>query len=101
MEFENFGDLFKWNRCLMEDDWNDGQHLTIKAKNKINNNEFAHTFKAGEAKNGAHKLSVEEKCKMKFSEFGGNEMELKWKNNGSFSYEYENNGLQVSDISDF
>ena len=34
----------------MEDDWNDGQHLTIKAKNKINNNEFAHTFKAGEAR---------------------------------------------------
>ena len=38
---------------------------------------------------------------MKFSEFGGNEMEVKWKNNGSISYEYENNGLQVSDISDF
>jgi hypothetical protein len=31
-----FKDLFKFNKTLMEDDWNDGQHLVIKNKVKHN-----------------------------------------------------------------
>lgn len=26
--------MFDWNRNLMEDDWNDGQHMVVKMKNK-------------------------------------------------------------------
>jgi hypothetical protein len=57
--FEDYGDLFKWNRCLMEDDWNDGQQYVLKIKNKGPSTEFATTFKAGQAKDGKHKLSAE------------------------------------------
>lgn len=97
MEFENFDDLFKWNKNLMEDDWNDGQHLVIKAKNKGPGCEFATSLKVGEAgSDGSHKVSAEEKVKIKMSEWGGNEVECKIKNNGTVSYQWENNSLQVS-----
>jgi len=96
MEFEDYGDLFNWNKCLMEDDWNDGQLLTMKLKNKAKNHENAVTFKVAEAKDGKHKLAAEDKMKFKMSELGGIETEVKVKNNGSMSYEFESNCLQVS-----
>ena len=99
MEFEDYGDLFNWNRCLMEDDWNDGQHLTMKLKNKAKHHESATTFKVAEVKDGKHKLAAEEKMKLKMTELGGLEMEVKVKNSGAMSYEFESNCLQVSLIS--
>ena len=33
-KFCEFRDLFKWNKQLMEDDWNDGQAYFLKTVNK-------------------------------------------------------------------
>ena len=92
-KFEDYADLFKWNRCLMEEDWNDGQQYTLKIKNKGPNNEFATTFKVAEEKDGKHKLAAEEKIKLKQPEMGGLEWEVKLKNNGTVSWELESNCL--------
>jgi hypothetical protein len=46
-KFECFNDLFSWNRCLMEDDYNDGQLYTVKLKNKTDAVEFNTTVKVG------------------------------------------------------
>ena len=35
-KFEDFGDMFNWNRELFEDDYNDGQKLVVKHKKKVN-----------------------------------------------------------------
>jgi len=97
MDFQDYGDLFNWNRKIMEDDWNDKQHLTIKAKTKANGNDFATTVKMGDtAKDGAYPLAVEQKLKVKAKEAGGHELEMKFKNSGAISYEYECNALKVS-----
>jgi|DEB0MinimDraft_12_1074336.scaffolds.fasta_scaffold06633_6 hypothetical protein len=93
-EFEDYSDLFKWNRCLMEDDWNDGKQYVLKIKNKgPQGTEFATSFKVGEEKDGKHKLAAEEKLKFKHPECGGMEWEVKLKNDGSCSWELENNSL--------
>ena len=34
MRLENFGDLFKYNKELFEDDFNPGQKVVIKLKSK-------------------------------------------------------------------
>ena len=34
MKLETFGDLFKYNKELFEDDYNAGQKVVIKAKSK-------------------------------------------------------------------
>jgi hypothetical protein len=33
-KFCEYRDLFKWNKGLMEDDWNDGQAYVVKTVNK-------------------------------------------------------------------
>jgi len=33
-KFEKYGDIFSFNKKLMEDDWNDGQKYVLKMKNK-------------------------------------------------------------------
>ena len=33
-KFCEYRDLFKWNKQLMEDDWNDGQTYVLKTVNK-------------------------------------------------------------------
>lgn len=33
-KFVEMRDLFKWNKQLMEDDWNDGQAYVVKATTK-------------------------------------------------------------------
>ena len=70
-KFEDFGDLFNFNRELMEDDYNDGQLYVIKHKKKAGTSEFGTTVKVGEKKDGVSKLALEEKIKAKTKEFGG------------------------------
>jgi hypothetical protein len=48
-KFQDFNDLFDWNRCLMDDDYNDGQQYVIKHKKKVGNSEFATTVKVANA----------------------------------------------------
>jgi hypothetical protein len=38
MKLENFGDLFKYNKELLEDDFNPGQALVVKTKSKASDN---------------------------------------------------------------
>jgi len=95
MNFESWDDLYNWNRCLMEDDWNDGQQVVVKDKRKAGECEFATTAKIAEPSklDGKYKIVLEEKLKHKISELGGNEMETKIKNNGQVSFEIKNNSL--------
>lgn len=88
MSFENYNDLFKWNKNLMEDDWNDGQHLVIKAKGKGDHHDFASTTKIGhEDASGKSKIATEQKLKGDIGKYG--EYEIKMKNFGNLSYETE------------
>jgi len=34
-KFVKFGDMFKWNKNLMEDDFNEGKLYTVKHKKKL------------------------------------------------------------------
>lgn len=34
LKLENWGDLFKYSKELLDDDYNHGQQLVVKAKNK-------------------------------------------------------------------
>lgn len=95
-KFEDFGDLFNFNRDLMEDDYNDGQKYVVKWKKKAGSTEFATTVKVGDAKEGASKLAVEEKLKLKMKEAGGIQLESKIKNSGDVTYELESDCLKVS-----
>ena len=97
-KFEDFGDLFNFNRELMEDDYNDGQKYMVKWKKKAGTTEFATTVKVGDAKDGSHKLAVEEKVKAKFTEAGGVQIECKFKNSGDYTYEVESDCLKVSSM---
>lgn len=38
MKLESWGDLFKYNKELLDDDYNHGQALVVKAKNKAQDN---------------------------------------------------------------
>ena len=88
MSFENYNDLFKWNKNLMEDDWNDGQHLVVKAKQKGDHHEFANTIKVADAAaDGSHKIATEQKLKADVGKYA--EFEVKMKNHNKFSYETE------------
>jgi len=95
-KFEDFGDLFNFNRDLMEDDYNDGNKYVVKWKKKAGKTEFATTVKVGDAKEGVSKLAVEEKIKAKFTEAGGIQIETKIKNSGDVAYEIESDCLKVS-----
>jgi len=94
-KFECFKDLFSFNRCLMEDDFNDGQLYTVKLKNKTKGGqEFATTVKVGNAKDGSHKLAFEEKVKGSHTELGGFKFEGKIKNSGDVESEAKFNWLK-------
>ena len=45
MKLENFGDLFKYNKELFEDDFNPGQKVVIKIKSKSQDSTSVSTFK--------------------------------------------------------
>jgi len=70
-KFQDFNDLFDFNRELMDDDYNDGQLYVVKHKKKAGSVEFATTVKVSDPKSGESKLAVEEKLKCKVKEFGG------------------------------
>ena len=70
-KFEDFNDLFNFNREVMEDDFNDGQLYVVKHKKKVGSTEFATTVKVADAKDGNSKLAVEEKIKSKYKGMKG------------------------------
>lgn len=41
-------DLWGFHKSVHEDDWNDGQNLTVKVKNSSSTANFATTFKFGQ-----------------------------------------------------
>jgi len=87
-KFCEYRDIFKWNKQLMEDDWNDGQAYTVKHTLKGEDTEFVTTAKIGEAKSDAHKVGLEHKMtlKTKGTEMsGGFDSEVKLKNNGEMA----------------
>lgn len=72
----------------MELEWNDGQYAVVEHKTKGDGWDFKNTAKFGEAgKDGAHKVALEWKGKIKMKQFGGMTSELKVKNSGEFTAE--------------
>lgn len=86
-KFEKYEDVFSFDRTLNEDDYNDGQKFVIKDKRKAAGQEFSTSLKIGEKKEDAHKVSFEEKMKLRWEELGGVSSELKLKNNGTIPWE--------------
>lgn len=97
-KFVAYRDFFKWNKQLMEDDYNDGQLYTLKMTNKTEGGvESTMTAKIGEASTDAtkpgHKLAIEEKLKGHNKELGGFSFEGKLKNSGDVEGEMTFNQL--------
>jgi len=87
-KFEKHDDLFSFNRCLMEDDYNDGQTLVVKDKRKMPGGfENTNTVKVGDAKDGQHKVALETKFKGHLFT-NDTTVEAKFKNSGLHSSEY-------------
>lgn len=87
-KFCEYRDLFKWNKQLMEDDWNDGQTYVLKTVHKGKGTEFTNTAKVGDQKNDAHKVALEHKTKATEKDtLGGFECEVKAKNSGEIGYD--------------
>lgn len=38
LKLENYGDLFKYNKTLLDDDYNDNQQLVVKTKSRFEDN---------------------------------------------------------------
>jgi len=96
-KFATFKDMFKWNKNLMEDDFNEGQLYTVKHKAKLGGfGDLETNVKVGEAKSGSHKLSADHKASGDVSDFGGVKFEFKGKQDGSVEYKEELRFLQVS-----
>lgn len=91
--FESFDDLFSFNRCLMEDDWNDGQFLTVKDKRTANGFDITSTAKVAEASGGKQKFVLEQKAKGHLKDFGGHDVEFKLKNSGLAQWEFKHHVL--------
>lgn len=88
-KFVEYRDLFKWNKDLMEEDWNDGQAYVVKHTTKGAGATFTNTAKAADAKSDSHKVALETKCKYETKEFNGAVFEGKIKNNGEVSIDYK------------
>lgn len=58
-KFCEWRDLYKWNKQLMEDDWNDGQQYFVKYTQKGSDCEMTTTAKVAEAKSDSHKMALE------------------------------------------
>lgn len=87
-KFCEYRDLFKWNKQLMEDDWNDGQTYVVKMVNKKAGAEFTNTAKVADAKSDAHKVALEHKFKVVSKDVAnGLEAEVKVKNSGEIAHE--------------
>ena len=96
-KFATFKDMFKWNKNLMEDDFNEGQLYTVKHKAKLGSfGDLETNVKVGEAASGSHKLSADHKVSGDVSDMGGVKWEFKGKQDGSVEYKEEFRFLQVS-----
>lgn len=108
LRLENWGDLFKYNKELLEDDYNKDQSLVVKSKTRsidgtsVNNNlfislniqEFNITYKQGVPdQNKDAKIALETKFK---SVVGGNTHEGTIKQDGSFNFDFKSNYLSVN-----
>lgn len=94
--FTTFKDMFKWNKQLMDDDFNAGKAYTVKHKKDLDGgkSEIETNFKVNEAANGSHKLAADHKIKSKFAEFGGCTFEAKASNEGKIEYKTDWTYLQ-------
>ena len=91
--------MFKWNKNLMEDGFNEGQLYTVKHKAKLGDFADIETnCKVGQPddKTGVHKLSADHKVSGSVTDFGGVKFEFKGKQDGSVEYKEEFKCLQVS-----
>lgn len=95
-KFCEYRDLFKWNKQLMEDDWNDGQAYVLKLTQKYGSDELVSTAKVGEAKSAAHKIALEQKFKnvVKDGAFGSFDGEIKVKNSGEIAVDFKHDYLK-------
>ena len=99
--FEDWRNLFGYNRELFEEDWNDGKLYTVKMKNKGQGVDATTTTKIGPNKDGAHSADFEQKIKYNTKSMKGMEMEFKAKNNGSVWWESESEALTELDAETF
>lgn len=89
-KFATFKDMFKWNKNLMEDDFNEGQKYVIKHKVKLGQyGDIEGNYKVGEEKSGSHKLAVDGKVSGEVSDFGGVKYEFTRKQDSSIEYKEE------------
>lgn len=86
-KFVAWRDFFKWNKTLMEDEFNSGKAYTVKHKKKLSSGcDLETNAKVDEAKEGSHKLSVDHKVKGSITEFGGVDWEVKAYHDGKVEY---------------
>jgi len=95
-KFTEYRDIFKWNKQLMEDDWNDGQAYVVKHVMKGDDTEFTTTAKVGEAKGDSHKVSLEHKMKLNQTKDNAYpfDSEIKLKNNGEIHADVKSDFLK-------
>jgi len=92
--FSSFKDMFKWNKQLFEDDFNEGKLYTVKHKKDLGNKtEIETNIKVNESSGSSHKLSADHKVKGKVSEFGGVSWEAKMADSGKVEYKQDFNYL--------
>jgi len=102
LKLESWSDFFKFNKETLDDDYNAGQHLVVKAKQKSTDatSEFTTTFKQGVADaNGEGKLALETKFK---SVFNGQTHEGSLKQDGNVTYDLKSdleNSTKVKGLS--
>jgi hypothetical protein len=95
-KFTKFGDMHKFNKTLMEDDFNPGKLYIVKHKKKLDGGaELETNFKVNELKKGesTHALAADHKVKVKMSEFGGVDAECKGTQDGKLEFKSEWKGL--------
>ena len=90
--------LFKFNRSVLEDDWNKGQWLQLKDTRKAHGVELGSTAKVSErSEKGSHNVVIEEKLVINNSEIlGGISTETKFKNNGNVDFKNRSGAIRVS-----
>eukprot|EP00347_Sterkiella_histriomuscorum_P019948 403339679 len=92
---ENFGDLFKYSKELLDDDFNAGQQLVMKTKSRSEDgtSELSSTLKHSTPDNsGESKVAFEAKLK---STVKGDSHELGVKQDGNCTWEMKGNQLQT------
>lgn len=108
--FQAFKDQWAFHKAVHEDDWNEGQNYTVKVKQATKFAKFASTVKLGRPTTNEDadvadapptttvKVAAEEKVNLEFSELGGWDVEAKYKNDGSLSYDIKTTALRETEI---